>query len=59
MTIGDIRILSDGSKETVISETPIKNYVIESPDQEKARVKKGLPAPMYSYVAVKVERGRG
>jgi hypothetical protein len=57
--IGDIRILSDGRKEIVISETLINNHCQESHEQEKARVKKGLPAPMYSYIAVKVERGRG
>jgi hypothetical protein len=54
--IGDTRILSDGSIEKVIAETLIQNYCYETKDEEKARVKKGLPAPMYSYTAVKVKR---
>ena len=55
MTIGDTSVRPDGSVERVISETPIRNYCIETPEQEAARVKKGLPPPMYGYIAVKVE----
>lgn len=55
MSIGDERILENGRIERVVSETPIKNYCTETPEQEKARIKKGLPAPVYSYIAVKTE----
>ena len=36
MTIGDTSVRPDGSVERVISETPIRNYCIETPEQEAA-----------------------
>jgi hypothetical protein len=59
MAVGDTMILSDGRIEEVISETVITGYVEESKEEEKLRMKKGLPLPMYSYVAVLTKRSRG
>lgn len=53
--IGDIRQLPNGFTEEVISETAITGYMNETPEQEKERVKKGLPYPTYGYIAVRVE----
>lgn len=53
--IGDIQQLPNGFIEEVISETAITGYVEETPQQEKERVRKGLPCPTYGYIAVKVE----
>jgi hypothetical protein len=55
MSVGDERILPNGKIEKVISETLISNYCQETKEQEKERIKKGLPAPMYAYTAVKTE----
>ncbi len=59
MSVGDEKILPNGKIEKVLSETLIRNHCQESPEQEKARIKKGLPAPMYGYTAVKTEELNG
>ncbi len=59
MAVGDISTRPNGTFEKVISETPIRNYCYETPEQEKARIKKGLPPPMYGYTAVKTEEVKG
>ncbi len=53
--VGDEKILPNGKIEKVLSETLIRNHCQETKEQEKERIKKGLPAPMYGYTAVKTE----
>lgn len=42
--------------DEVVSETVITGSCQETPEQESKRIKAGLPAPTYSYTAVKVRR---
>lgn len=53
--IGDLIERGDGRVERVIYEGMVNRGMIETPEEEAARVKKKLPMPMISYMVVRTE----